>query len=252
MQLQDSRIPPQFPPSPPPRMQAWADVEQAWADVEQRPSPPPPRNTTRTSTPAPSPPPAAAPPPPPPPPPPPNEPTTTSRRPRLPSERRRRLPMGATRRLPPRPPRPHWLEPQNRQYHDWPRSPRWSTTRRSTIAVIPSVGVVEVERIVPYLQAPPGSFLCCPCSLDQIVCEEHRGEVNSCGFIVWRRFARCLASIIDRIALLFVTREPPEIEMPFGIEAFWRLAAMISTVIAILSIFMVAAFAASCGCFVHT
>ena len=119
---------------------------------------------------------------------------------------------------------------------------------------VPSVGRVEVEQLAPRLEVPPGTFLCC--CLDRLTCEEDGNR--GCIHLAWMRLALCVAAQLDRAALCCVARGSTsnsweqDLANPQGrCSRALSLLTVAAILAAICSIFAVASFAASCGCFLH-
>ena len=126
--------------------------------------------------------------------------------------------------------------------------PQWGTVIQRDFFNLETVGRIEVERLAPRLEVPPGTFLCC-CGLDGVLCDG-RGRFAS----AWNRIAIRLATRLDLMSLRCVAYGSSSAQQfnPQDATGRHRVGLMLVVVcMAILSIFIVSAFASSCGCLIH-
>ena len=126
--------------------------------------------------------------------------------------------------------------------------PQWGTVIQRDFLSLETFGRIEVERLAPRLEVPPGTFLCC-CDMDGLLCNS-RGRFAS----AWNRIAIRLATRLDLMSMRCLAHGSSPTQQFNPQDATGRRRVCLTTVVvglAILSIFIVSAFASSCGCLIH-
>ena len=133
--------------------------------------------------------------------------------------------------------------------------PRWTLEERHHNVLLPGFGTVDVERIEPRLEVPPGAMCCC-CGLAHLTCEDAAGNDGVCQR-TWARIVVVIAALLDRLALCFVPSGSTLDRQLNPRDALARMhkrltvLAIMSALVAVACLMFVASISAKCGCFLH-